>query len=81
MTTSEYEQSISHILALKESEMWLARDADGLLCLFVGGKPNKYTYTWQNCMAKEMIRIDNSLFPEVKWSDEEPTKVKFIIDK
>ena len=81
MTTSEYAQIVSHILALKEGEMWLARDANGLLYLFVGDKPNKASYAWQNCMAKEIVGIDNSLFPEVKWSDEEPTKVKLIIDK
>ena len=81
MTTSEYSQSVSHILALKEGEMWLARDADGLLYLFVGDKPNKSSYTWQNPMVKEIVGIDNSLFPEVKWTDEEPTKVKITIDK
>lgn len=81
MTTLEYSHSVSHILALKEVEMWLARDADGLLELYIGGKPNKHTYTWQTPMAEEIIMIDNSLFPEVKWTDEEPTKVKIIIDK
>ena len=63
-------------------EMWLARDKDGSLYLFIGGKQNKYSSTWQNSMAKEIVMmIDNSLFHEVKWSDEEPTKVKLVIDK
>ena len=62
-------------------EMWLARDKDGSLYLFIGVKPNKYGSTWQNSMAKVIVMIDNSLFPEVKWSDEEPTKVKLVIDK
>lgn len=61
-------------------EMWLARDKDGSLYLFIGGKPNKYSCTWQNSMAKEIVMIDNSLFPEVQWSDEEPIKVKLVIN-
>ena len=35
--------------------------------------------------AKELlpiiIQIDSILFPEVKWSDGEPTKVKLVIEK
>ena len=62
-------------------EMWIARDKDSSLYLFIGVKPNKYSSTWQNSMAKVIVMIDNSLFPEVKWSDEEPTKVKLVIDK
>ena len=61
-------------------EMWLARDKDSSLYLFIGVKPNKYSSTWQNSMAKVIVMIDNSLFPEVQWSDEEPTKVKFVIN-
>ena len=62
-------------------EMWLAMDKDSSLYLFIGVKPNKYSSTWQNSMAKVIVMIDNSLFPEVKWPDEEPTKVKLVIDK
>ena len=62
-------------------EMWLARDKDSSLYLFIGVKPNKYSSTWQNSMAKVIVMIDNSLFPEVQWSDDEPTKVKLVIDK
>lgn len=32
-------------------------------------------------MAIEILMIGSSIFPEVKWSDEEPTKVKLVIDK
>lgn len=63
-------------------EMWLARDEDGSLYLFIGGKPNKYIHAWwQNSMAQEILLIDRNLFPEVEWSDEEPTKVKLVIEK
>ena len=60
-------------------EMWIARDEDGLLYLFFKKKPQKgKTYWDQN---DDWIEIDNHLFPEIKWSDKEPTKVKLVIDK
>ena len=61
-------------------EMWLARDKSGCLYLYKG-KPIKYSTYWRRPLPKDMIRLDNSLFPEVQWSDEEPTKVKLVIDK
>ena len=66
-------------------EMWLARDKDGSLFLYIGGIPikNRSDNVW---IAKELritdaMLLDKDLFPEVKWSDNEPTKVKLIIDK
>lgn len=61
-------------------EMWLARDKSGYLYLYKG-KPIKYSTYWRRPLPKDMIRLDKSLFPEVQWSDEEPTKVKLVIDK
>ena len=61
-------------------EMWLARDKSGCLYLYKG-KPIKYSTYWRRPLPKDMIRLDNGLFPEVQWSDEEPTKVKLVIDK
>ena len=29
----------------------------------------------------DIIRLDSDSYPEIKWEDEEPTKVKLIIDK
>lgn len=60
--------------------MWLARDKSGCLYLYKG-KPIKYSTYWMRPLPKDMIQLDNSLFPEVQWSDEEPTKVKLVIDK
>lgn len=65
---------------IKEIEMWLARDKDDYLFLFIDGKPEKDEVQWLNTDA-DYIQIDSRLFPEVKWSDEEPTKVKLVIDK
>ena len=66
-------------------EMWLARDKDGSLFLYIGGIPikNRSDNVW---IAKELritdaMLLDKDLFPEVQWSDNEPTKVKLVINK
>ena len=62
-------------------EMWLARDKNNKLFLFVGPKlPEKEGEIWVAFNA-EYVELDSDLFPEVKWSDKEPTKVKLIIEK
>ena len=65
-------------------EMWLARDKDGTLWLFTY-KPRKGDEEWEptNVYDKNFtcMILNGSLFPEVKWSDEEPTKVKLEIVK
>ena len=63
-----------------EQEMWLARDKNDDLYLFIDGKPEKVENLWLNVDA-DFIQIDSRLFPEVKWSDEDPTKVKLVFDK
>ena len=66
-------------------EMWLARDEDDSLFLYIGGIPkkNRLDNVW---IAKELritdaMQLDKDLFPEVKWSDDKPTKVKLEIVK
>ena len=61
-------------------EMWIARDSDNFLYLYIGTKPDKNDFIW-NSLSADVIRLDSSLFPEVQWTDEEPTKVKLIIEK
>ena len=62
-------------------EMWLARDEDETLCLYIGKEqPTKQKSVW-NADYDDFIELDSSLFPEVKWSDKEPTKVKLVIEK
>ena len=58
---------------------------DDSLFLYIGGIPkkNRLDNEW---IAKELritdtMLLDKDLFPEVKWSDNEPTKVKLVIDK
>ena len=61
-------------------ERWVARDKDGTLCLYWGeNPPTKIDTLWD--YNSDYEEIDGSLFPEVKWSDEEPTKVRLVIDK
>lgn len=58
----------------------LARDESGSLFLFKS-KPIKYKNIWTNLSSKSLIPLNDRELPEVKWSDEEPTKVKLVIDK
>ena len=62
-------------------ELLAVRDKDGMICLFsIENPPKKVDSCWANDLG-EFIEIDGSLFPEVQWSDDKPTKVKLIIDK
>lgn len=61
-------------------EWWIARDEDGTLCMYWGeNPPTKIDKLWD--YGKDYAEIDRSLFPEVKWSDADPTKVKLFVDK
>ena len=60
--------------------MWLARDSDNFLYLYVGTKPEKNDFIW-NSLSADVIRLDSNSFPEVQWEDEEPIKVKLVIEK
>ena len=64
----------------KEIEMWLARDKDGRLHVYRGEKPKRFLKTWSNS-SFDVSPLPRQWFPEVQWSDEEPTKVKLVIDK
>lgn len=65
---------------MKTLKAWVARDENGNLYLYLA-KPLKFETTWMTVVIDKFIQLDKELFPEVKWSDEEPTKVKLIIDK
>ena len=64
-----------------KEEMWLARNDDERLWLIIGSKPIKYKFMWGNFTWENSIELDEDLFPEVKWSDNEPTKVQLVIVK
>ena len=62
---------------MKTLEAWVARDYDGSLYMYTD-KPKKMSDSWY---AGEFgyVRLDDSLFPEVQWSDEEPKEIKLSI--
>lgn len=61
--------------------MYVARDKDGTLCVFFN-KPVKSDIweIWQSRIdyLRDYFKLDSSLFPEVKWEDEEPTEVELV---
>lgn len=61
-------------------EMWLARDSDSTLGFYLN-QPKKNTSWgfWLGDLVAESYDI--AFFPEVQWSDAEPTKVKLEIVK
>ena len=61
---------------------WLARDKNGELYLFIDYvAPKKKSNEWIGRLFSTIIEIPKRHFQEIKWSDEEPTKVKLVIDK
>ena len=60
-----------------EIKAWVARDENGMLYLYLG-KPKKMSDYW-NATKVEYMKLDDSLIPEVQWSDEEPKEIKLSI--
>ena len=67
-------------LTTKEIEMWLARDKDDRLHVYRGEKPKRLLKTW-SISSFDVSPLPRQWFPEVQWSDDEPTKVKLIIER
>ena len=61
-----------------EIELWAARDMDGKLFLY-RDKPIKDKFVWYS--PGFSLVLASASFPEIKWSDDEPTKVKITIEK
>lgn len=64
----------------KINEMWLARNKDGDLAMYEN-KPFKSKLAEQWICSGWFEFLPKDRFPEVQWSNEEPTKVKLIIDR
>lgn len=59
---------------------FIARDLDGRLFLYSPNPPIKETTQWISLSGRSSIfTIDDGLFPEVKWEDEEPTEINIEI--
>ena len=61
-----------------EIEAWAARDMDGKLFLY-RDKPIKDKFVWYS--PGFSLVLASASFPEIKWSDDEPTKVSITIKK
>ena len=63
-------------------EMWLARDANNDLYFFIDKvPPKKKREKWTGRTFSTIIEIPKRHFPEVQWTDDEPTKVKLEMVK
>lgn len=62
---------------MEKMHAWVARDYDGSLYMY-SDKPQKMKDNWY---AKNVgyMKLENSLFPEVQWSDEEPKGLELLI--
>ena len=56
---------------------WVARDEDGSLYMYPS-KPRKRRDSW-NAAGDLFMKLDDSLFPKVQWSDEEPKEIELSI--
>lgn len=59
---------------------YIARDYNGSLNMFLRYEPTRKSFegVWRKwCKAPEPIRMDSSLFPNVKWEDDKPYLIKF----
>ena len=66
---------------MNEIELWAARDMDGKLFLYLR-KPEKKVGLWvMPDLGIDYIKLSSKLFPEVQWSDKEPTRVSITIKK
>ena len=63
---------------MNEIELWAARDMDGKLYLY-RDKPIKDKFVWYS--PGFSLVLASASFPEIKWSDDEPTKVSITIKK
>ena len=62
-------------------EMWLARDKNGLLWMYIGdSKPEKKCEKWVAGKDK-FVLLGYNVLQEVQWQDKEPTKLGILIDK
>ena len=64
-------------MSKKTIEAWVARDYDGSLYMYTA-KPKKTSEFWQ-APGVGFMKLEDSLFPEVQWYDEEPKEIKLSI--
>ena len=63
---------------MNEIELWAARDNNGELYLY-RDRPIKDKFVWYS--PGFSLVLASASFPEVQWSDDEPTRVSITIEK
>ena len=63
---------------MNEIELWAARDNNGKLYLY-RDRPIKDKFIWYS--PGFSLVLASASFPEVQWSDDEPTRVSITIEK
>lgn len=77
----KYDEDIYLLKGLLERDFeYLARDKDGVLSAYDGSpfKVEEYGY-WDVRMNLDNETIPNDKFPEVQWTDDEPTKISKLL--
>ena len=64
-------------MSKKALEAWVARDENGSLYMYTA-KPKKLIDSWYADKVG-YVKLDDSLFPEVQWSDGEPKEIRLSI--
>lgn len=77
------EETVNHIFhghhKTETIRGWVARDKFGALCLW-RDEPAREEVAWgKACEMGEWIKLDPTLFPQIKWEDE-PQEVKITIE-
>ena len=65
---------------MEEIEAWVSRDKDGGIAMSENKSFKDERAELWTCGGQYVYLPDN-WFPEVQWSDNEPTKVKLVIEK
>lgn len=66
-------------MKIEEINAWVTRDKSGELYLFIFEKPRKLNEEWMT-NGSHFHKLKKERFPEVQWSDKEPTKVNLILE-
>ena len=61
--------------------MWIARDKNGNLFLYLECKPTRDENEWRVPFYNEVYQLDKNLYPDVRWEDLEPTALVPIQDR
>lgn len=60
---------------------WIARNEDTSLYIYIGECPYKTDCDWDVIYrdGDYIQELNSNLYPQVKWEDEEPTKIELTI--